>query len=246
MSSAPLPWIYRWFHTIHIILHNCNIYAGSPLEPYLLSIHVKRCVVNSTCGNCIKENRGFDLYRMISGAECTDVVMTCQRHPGYFGDGLVHGVNNNQPKSNPVVNSVSGIMQVYRQMKISLVELKNVIDQDVHRKRDSHRLYPTGEDTSTEEDEEEIENKEKKKKRHNEKESEYEDETEPMILVAEYILKRILIYRKLLLTLFQDSPGIVTAANNNTYPQFAIHIAIEGNNTYVRFILSPYHIVLQL
>ena len=67
-----------------------------------------------------------------------------------------------------------------------------------------------------------------------------------MILVAEYILKRILIYRKLLLTLFQDSPGIVTAANNNTYPQFAIHIAIEGNNTYVRFILSPYHIVLQL
>ena len=101
-------------------------------------------------------------------------------------DGLVHGVNNNQPKSNPVVNSVSGIMQVYRQMKISLVELKNVIDQDVHRKRDSHRLYPTGEDTSTEEDGEEMENKEKKKKRHSEKENEYEDKTEPMILVAEY------------------------------------------------------------
>lgn len=186
MSSAPLPLIYRWFHTIHIIIHNCNIYAGSPLEPYLLSIHAKRCVVNSTCSNCIKENRGFDLYRMISGAECTDVVMACQRHPGYFGDGLVHGVSNNQPKPNPVVNSVSGIMQVYRQMKMSLVELKNVIDQDVHRKRESHRLYATAEDTPTEEEEEEMEKKEKKKKRHSEKENEQEEEkNEPAILVAE-------------------------------------------------------------
>ena len=47
--------------------------------------------------------------------------------------------------------------------------------------------------------------------------------------------------RKLLLTLFQDSPGVVTAANNNTYPQFAVHIAIEGNNTFVMNSFSLFH-----
>lgn len=37
----------------------------------------------------------------------------------------------------------------------------------------------------------------------------------------------------MVITLFQDAPGLVTAAANNTYPQFAIHISIEGNNTLV-------------
>ena len=42
-------------------------------------------------------------------------------------------------KLNSMVSSVTGIKQVYKQMKMSLVELKNIIDQDVHSKRDINR-----------------------------------------------------------------------------------------------------------
>lgn len=42
-------------------------------------------------------------------------------------------------KLNSMVSSVTGIKQVYKQMKMSLVELKNVIEEDVHRNRESNR-----------------------------------------------------------------------------------------------------------
>ena len=44
--------------------------------------------------------------------------------------------------------------------------------------------------------------------------------------------------RKVVLTLLQDAPGVVTS-NMNTYPQFAIHISVEGNNSFVSVLSSP-------
>lgn len=182
-----------------------NAYAGSPLQPFFLVIHARRCIVNSTCDSCTKENRGIDLYRMINGAECTGVVMSCHRHPGYYGNGLPRGLNN-QHKTNTVVNTVAGILQVYQQMKSSLVELKTVIDQDVHRNRENNRLYATDDDDDDDDNDDDVDDDDnegeeedeedggankrkgkKKKKRYHEKEAERkEDENEPVILEAEY------------------------------------------------------------
>lgn len=52
-------------------------------------------------------------------------------------------------------------------------------------------------------------------------------------------------HRKMVITLFQDVPGLVTTATNNTYPQFTIHVSIEGNNTLVGM-HKRFHSVLQL
>lgn len=185
MTSTPFPLIYRLFHVIQVIIHSASIYAGSPNEPFVLTLHAKRCVINNTCSSCVKENRGFDLYRLITGTECTGVQIACQRHPGYYGDGLLHGPSGGQRKTNPVVTSVTGLMQVYHQMKMSLVELKNVIDQDVHSTRVSSRLYGTAEDDK-EENAEEDKEKKRKKQRHNEQEGDRMDENEPLLLSAEW------------------------------------------------------------
>ena len=45
--------------------------------------------------------------------------------------------------------------------------------------------------------------------------------------------------RRVVLTVMVDMPGIITTRNNQTHPQFDIHISIEGNNTYV--CVSPFH-----
>lgn len=37
----------------------------------------------------------------------------------------------------------------------------------------------------------------------------------------------------MVLMMFMDSPGVVSNTKTNTYPQYAFHISIEGNNTYV-------------
>ena len=70
-------------------------------------------------------------------------------------------------------------------MKMSLVELKNVIDQDVHSARESSRLYGTVEDDK-EENAEEDKEKKRKKQRHNEQEGDRMDENEPLLLSAEW------------------------------------------------------------
>lgn len=36
------------------------------------------------------------------------------------------------------------------------------------------------------------------------------------------------------LTLLMDAPGTITTTNVTTYPQFAVEISLEGQNTYVR------------
>ena len=54
MSSAPLPLIYRIFHSFQVVVHSLNIYAGTPVEPYLITVHTNRCIINNLCGNCIK------------------------------------------------------------------------------------------------------------------------------------------------------------------------------------------------
>lgn len=54
MSSAPLPLIYRLFHSFQVVVHSLNIYAGTPVEPYLITVHANRCILNNLCGNCIK------------------------------------------------------------------------------------------------------------------------------------------------------------------------------------------------
>lgn len=54
MSSAPLPLIYRLFHSFQVVVHSLNIYAGTPVEPYLITVHTNRCIINNLCGNCIK------------------------------------------------------------------------------------------------------------------------------------------------------------------------------------------------
>lgn len=54
MSSAPLPLIYRLFHSFQVVIHSLNIYAGTPVEPYLITVHANRCILNNLCGNCIK------------------------------------------------------------------------------------------------------------------------------------------------------------------------------------------------
>ena len=41
---------------------------------------------------------------------------------------------------NSVVHNVVGIKQVYKQMKTSIEELKNVIDLDVRGNKDNHRF----------------------------------------------------------------------------------------------------------
>lgn len=41
-----------------------------------------------------------------------------------------------------------------------------------------------------------------------------------------------------------DSPGVVTSSNTNTYPQYDIHISVEGNNTIVLFFSSIYYLVI--
>ena len=183
MTSTPFPLIYRLFHVIQVIIHSASVYAGSPIEPFVLTLHAKRCVINNTCSSCVKENRGFDLYRLITGAECTGVRIACRRHPGYYGDGLLHGPSGGQRKTNPVVTSVTGLMQVYHQMKMSLVELKNVIDQDVHSNRESSRLYATDDDK--EESADDDKEKKRKKQRHSEQEGERMDVSEPLLLSAE-------------------------------------------------------------
>lgn len=60
-------------------------------------------------------------------------------HPGYRKSSDVNTLQLGMRKLNSMVSSVTGIKQVYKQMKMSLVELKNVIEEDVHRNRESNR-----------------------------------------------------------------------------------------------------------
>lgn len=151
MASTPYPLLYRLFHSLQVVVHSLNIYAGSPSEPFILTIHSKRCIVSNICTNCIKvcleilvelqENRGFDLYRLVAGAECVGVAIRAVPHPGYRKSSDVNTLQLGMRKLNSMVSSVTGIKQVYKQMKMSLVELKNVIEEDVHRNRESNRQF---------------------------------------------------------------------------------------------------------
>lgn len=130
-----------------------SAYVGSPYQPFFLVIHARRCIVNSTCDNCPKENRGIDLYRMINGAECTGLVMSCHRHPSYAEQNLSnHRRGNQSHKRNVVVNTVEGMKQMPKQFKKSFVEFKSVFDDDVHRNRDGNRLYAVNEDQDDDDD----------------------------------------------------------------------------------------------
>ena len=149
MVSAPYPLLYRLFNSVQVVVHSLNVYAGAPSEPFILTVHSKRCIVSNLCTNCIKvlihsiyhlqENRGFDLYRIVAGAECIGVEVRTIPHPGYRKHTEMNTLQLGLKKLNSMVSSVTGIKQVYKQMKMSLVELKNIIDQDVHANRDSNR-----------------------------------------------------------------------------------------------------------
>lgn len=41
--------------------------------------------------------------------------------------------------------------------------------------------------------------------------------------------------RHVVLTFLMDAPGTITSTTVTTFPQFALEISIEGQNTYVRF-----------
>lgn len=59
----------------------------------------------------------------------------CLKHPGYYGES--NGPNAAQHVN--LMNSLTWIKLAFRQMKDSLVELKNGIDQDVHTWREGSR-----------------------------------------------------------------------------------------------------------
>ena len=79
---------------------------------------------------------------MIAGAECTGVEMRTVPHPGYSKNSEQNLYKLGIRKLNSMVNSVTGIKQVYKQMKTSLLELKNVIEEDVHSNREQNRYFP--------------------------------------------------------------------------------------------------------
>lgn len=59
----------------------------------------------------------------------------CLKHPGYYGES--NGSSASQHVN--LMNSLTWIKLAFRQMKDSLVELKNGIDQDVHTWREGSR-----------------------------------------------------------------------------------------------------------
>lgn len=149
MKAAPYPLIYRLFHSFQIVVHSFNLYAGSPSEPFLLVVHAKKSVISNLCSSCTKvgigaprdsqQNRGFDLYRLIVGAECYGVSMRCVRHPGYRVSADASDKPNQPRVLTSVAHNVAGIKQVYKQVKTSIEELKNVIDLDVRGSRENQR-----------------------------------------------------------------------------------------------------------
>ena len=50
---------------------------------------------------------------------------------------------------------------------------------------------------------------------------------------AEWVEEARVKNRRVVITVMIDMPGMITTHNNQTHPQFDVHIAVEGNNTYV-------------
>lgn len=150
MKTTPYPFIYRLFHSFQVVVHSFNLYAGAPSEPFLLIVHSKRVMLSNLCTSCTKvhssslrnhqQNRGFDLYRIVASAECQGMKMRCMRHPSYQLQSQNGGMAPSPHVLNSVVHNVVGIKQVYKQMKTSIEELKNVIDLDVRGNKDNNRL----------------------------------------------------------------------------------------------------------
>lgn len=76
---------------------------------------------------------------MVAGAECTGVSVRVVPHPGYRKSTELNTLQLGMRKLNSMVSSVTGIKQVYKQMKMSLLELKSVIEEDVHGNRENNR-----------------------------------------------------------------------------------------------------------
>lgn len=252
MKTTPYPFIYRLFHSFQVVVHSFNLYAGAPSEPFLLVVHSKRVMLSNLCTSCTKvllsplrnhqQNRGFDLYRIVASAECQGMKMRCLRHPSYQLHSETGGMASPPHVLNSVVHNVVGIKQVYKQMKTSIEELKNVIDLDVRGNKDNHRFDIQGAFSGRlyGHAEEGIEMTAVPKEKNSHKNEEKPSTSESDIVDAEWVEEARVKNRRVVITVMMDVPGMITTHNNQTHPQFDVHIAVEGNNTYVPSFL-PHH-----
>ena len=71
------------------------------------------------------------------------------------------------------------------------------------------------------------------KEKNSHKNEEKPSTSESDIVDAEWVEEARVKNRRVVITVMIDMPGMITTHNNQTHPQFDVHIAVEGNNTYV-------------
>lgn len=107
-------------------------------------------------------------------------------------------------------------------------------EQPERDSRDARETGETGESEESGESGEQSEGDERRgKSKPRSEESSGSGSMEPPVFLGEFVMGKSAMCRHVVLTFLMDAPGTITSSTVTTFPQFALEISIEGQNTYV-------------